>query len=387
MGSEEERLSLLHFHLMQGESQTVEFKEMIPETARKLAENIASFATSNDGTIYLGIDDSGKIVGLKDLEVPEARDILQRRIAGIVRMVEPEIRVSIEFIQRDSKNIVRIGVPKGSEPIYSVKNIPYLRDLSTSRAATPNEVREIHEKFFKRAVLYPENQQQQFLHDLLVLLADVNLSLSDIEIHFSDPNCSQLQNDLGVNGQMLLRLSFQQYAKNLGLDESLKEVAMRLTDMRAYQFYMGKYYFDRFVEMGKDVLRLIQPILEQIKYKINITYSKTELSKILRSVVDDLRVTWDLGKRNRVAISDLERLKDSFRTLAYRFNRMAVLPESEKYQIQASLFDLSRRLRATSTPTVFGSYELGFDNIRHITPAVESYVKTGEALVNHLNKQ
>ena len=186
---------------------------------------------------------------------------------------------------------------------------------------------------------------------------------------------------------MLLQLSFQQCAKNLGLDESLKEVAMRLTDMRAYQFYMGKYHFDRFVEMGKDVLRLIQPIFEQIKNKINIAYSKTELGKILRSVVDDLRVTWDLGKRNRVAISDLERLKDSFRTLAYRFNRMAVLPESEKYQILASLFDLSRRLRATSTPTVFGSYELGFDNIRHITPAVESYVKTGEALVNHLNKQ
>ena len=70
--------------------------------------------------------------------------------------------------------------------------MPYLRDLSTSRAATPNEVREIHEKFFKQDVLSPENQQQQFLHDLLVLLADVNLSLSDIEIHFSDPNRSQL---------------------------------------------------------------------------------------------------------------------------------------------------------------------------------------------------
>jgi predicted HTH transcriptional regulator len=40
------------------ESQTIEFKERISYKARELAENIASFATSKQGTIYVGINNS-----------------------------------------------------------------------------------------------------------------------------------------------------------------------------------------------------------------------------------------------------------------------------------------------------------------------------------------
>jgi hypothetical protein len=43
-------------------------------------------------------------------------------------------------------------------------------------------------------------------------------------------------------------------------------------------------------------------------------------------------------------------------------------------------------LHLSSTPTVFGTYAVGFDNIRHVTPAVEACIRTGEALINHLTK-
>lgn len=85
---------------------------------RKLAENSASFATSNQETIYLGIKKSGDIVGLEDLETPQARDHLQMRILGIIATIEPQIRVDIDFIKKDLKDIVRITVPKGSEPVF-----------------------------------------------------------------------------------------------------------------------------------------------------------------------------------------------------------------------------------------------------------------------------
>ena len=80
MQTEDEQLKLLELHVKQGESQTVEFKETLPNTVRKLAENIASFATSNQGTVYVGVKKSGDIVGLKDMEAPQERDELQRRI-------------------------------------------------------------------------------------------------------------------------------------------------------------------------------------------------------------------------------------------------------------------------------------------------------------------
>ena len=388
MESEEERLKLLELHIKQGESQTVEFKEGVPDSVRKLAENIASFATSNQGTVYLGIRNSGGIVGLNEAKAPQSRDELQRRIIGIIAMIEPQIRVDIEFIKKDLKNIVRITVPKGSEPLYYVGSIPYLRDLSTSRPARPNEVTELHQKYFSnRIVSLSENQQERFLQDLLVPLADVKLALSDIENHFSNPNLSQLQNDLGSSGQTLLRLSVKPPAKSLNFDEKLKHAALKLSDMRAYQFYIGRSYYDTFIEMGKDVLQLIQPIIQQLKKEINIVHSKIEFSEMLRSAIEELRVNWDLGKRRRDDVSELEKLKDSFRTLAYRFNRLAILPESEKYQIQADLFEIAKRLRAVSTPLVFGPYTLGFDNIIHITPAVETCIKIGESLIDHINKQ
>jgi len=141
MAEEQSSERLFDMHLAEGESQRVEFKEKIPDTARDLAAVIASFATSNTGTIYIGVDDSGGIVGLDGLDNTKGRDEFQQRILGISRTIEPAVRVSIDFFKKNSKNVVRIIVPKGSEPIYYVGSIPYLRDLSASRKATKNCIR------------------------------------------------------------------------------------------------------------------------------------------------------------------------------------------------------------------------------------------------------
>ena len=49
-----------------GEQQDVEFKERFPDNVRDLAKEIAAFATSNDGTIILGVSDGGDIQGYVD---------------------------------------------------------------------------------------------------------------------------------------------------------------------------------------------------------------------------------------------------------------------------------------------------------------------------------
>jgi hypothetical protein len=52
---------------------------------------------------------------LKDIDDPTTKDDLQKRIIGIVSKIEPQIRVSIDFLEKDSKSIARITVPKGLE--------------------------------------------------------------------------------------------------------------------------------------------------------------------------------------------------------------------------------------------------------------------------------
>jgi len=50
--------------LRAGENQSVEFKQSIPKQSSDLANEIAAFASSNDGLILLGVSDDGKVVGV-----------------------------------------------------------------------------------------------------------------------------------------------------------------------------------------------------------------------------------------------------------------------------------------------------------------------------------
>lgn len=57
-------LNSLRAHLENGESQYIEFKREFPAKVYALAKEIAAFATSNQGIIYLGITNNGEIIGL-----------------------------------------------------------------------------------------------------------------------------------------------------------------------------------------------------------------------------------------------------------------------------------------------------------------------------------
>ena len=50
---------------MYKEDQEIELKV---ELTKDIKKEIVAFANTNDGTIYIGIDDNGKIIGLKQAE-------------------------------------------------------------------------------------------------------------------------------------------------------------------------------------------------------------------------------------------------------------------------------------------------------------------------------
>jgi predicted HTH transcriptional regulator len=68
----------------------VEFKASVPSNADDLVKEIAAFATSNDGTILLGVTDAGAIVGTAD-----ARE----RYEGIARNVSPHPTVLVDLVE------------------------------------------------------------------------------------------------------------------------------------------------------------------------------------------------------------------------------------------------------------------------------------------------
>lgn len=125
----------------QGEGQSLEYKQFFPKQGWGLAQEIAAFATSNDGLILIGVADDGELIGLPDADTPNKRDALCRRVEGIcTEVVAPSLTPSISFLQEAGQTVMAISVAKGPEPVYYCDGRPYLRHLSESRRARPHEV-------------------------------------------------------------------------------------------------------------------------------------------------------------------------------------------------------------------------------------------------------
>lgn len=139
--ADEELSRLLPEIAAAGEQQDVEFKERFPDNVRDLAKEIAAFATSNDGTIILGVSDGGDIQGLPDCDTQEGRAALVQRIEGLcANVVEPTVTPELRFAVEGDQTVLAIDVKEGDAPLYYVGDIPYLRQLTAARPANPQEV-------------------------------------------------------------------------------------------------------------------------------------------------------------------------------------------------------------------------------------------------------
>ena len=60
-------------HLLRdwGEGQHLEFMERYPENGHELSREIAAFASSNAGTVLIGVADDGSLAGLDNVDISE----------------------------------------------------------------------------------------------------------------------------------------------------------------------------------------------------------------------------------------------------------------------------------------------------------------------------
>src|SRR4051794_21584287 len=100
--------------LAAGEGQTVEFKLAFPAQARDLAHEIAAFARAGaGGTVYLGISDSGDVVGLQGEAGDLTQASLRDRVEGIVRGVAPAVAPDVDLIDYGGRLVCRVVVRPG----------------------------------------------------------------------------------------------------------------------------------------------------------------------------------------------------------------------------------------------------------------------------------
>lgn len=110
-----------------GESETVEFKESLPDYAKKIAFEIVALGNHKGGVIIIGVSDNGTVEGVSDISKVE------ERVTGVVQdSVEgpfPEIRKATY----SDEVLLVIRIPERDGEFYTVDGTECYRRVGTSK--------------------------------------------------------------------------------------------------------------------------------------------------------------------------------------------------------------------------------------------------------------
>jgi len=108
----------------------------------ELLKSIAAFANTNDGVIFVGVDDSGKIRGL-GLNFTQ-RDRFERKIRQLSRnRIKPSPPIEVAFEEVRGLVVAKIAVVCGEAPAYLLSGVIYVRSGSSDVQAQPEDLRRL----------------------------------------------------------------------------------------------------------------------------------------------------------------------------------------------------------------------------------------------------
>jgi len=207
--------------IQKGESSKVEFK-LDAVSAVNLAGEIVAFSNLDGGIIVLGVDDSGKICGIK-------RDNVEEWVVNVCRNnCDPSIIPIIERDNIDGKSILIVKIPRSYTVVSTIRGEYYIRVGSTKQRPTKSELA----RLFQRAQLVQFDETPVItatVHDLdlekmddyLEKLARKKLRESELTIAQQLKNFKVLTNYDGsdcatVGGLLIFAKSVQYYIPGSG---------------------------------------------------------------------------------------------------------------------------------------------------------------------------
>lgn len=314
------------------EGQDIEFMEDLPEQTHDIAKEIAAFATSNPATIYLGVGEDRTICGVSAIKLDgkiKGKDSILNRLAGICqKSVKPAIVTPIEFIDIDNDLVVvKITIPKGSEPVDDSNNIPYIRNATSAEPATPDQVRQLIGIYYDNQIPVSNNADMNILRDVLYQLSDFQIIWFHPEKRKVNPDLEQMIYDIVATGKNLSNLSDYSDIRRLGLSDDLLKLGQVLANVGLYQFYYRDIgiSWGSFMNKGDKAILLNNRLIERVLKNYELPAEQIpEIKYSIITNIRELKTNWD-GRKRIIERNLIAALKEIFRRLAFSFNRHANL--------------------------------------------------------------
>ncbi|MDD4630884.1 MAG: putative DNA binding domain-containing protein [Proteiniphilum sp.] len=151
-------LNHLQYLINQGEGLRIEFKEAEDSVPSSFYETVVSFSNSDGGTIFLGVDDDGKVKGIdRNAEVSLMKNIITALNSR--DCMDPPVYVQPFCINHPDGKVMVIQIPASSQ-IHSHAGTIYSRDFESDLDITKNQQRlsDLYlrkRNFFTESTIYP----------------------------------------------------------------------------------------------------------------------------------------------------------------------------------------------------------------------------------------
>lgn len=225
------------------ENEQIEFKEIYTENIYK---EIISFLNTNSGTIYIGYDDNGNLVGLNN-----SKEIEEKISNGIKTKIYPDARVFISVNNEtfEEKNYISIKVSKGVD-IYYLKEKGIVKGtyLRTGSCSIPASEETVKQMIIRNSSLSFETS----------ISSNQNLTFNYISKTFSENNINLNEINIKEN----LHITTNKKYTNLGL---------LFSDQNPFSFKLAVYqskekenFLDR-KEFNGSILEIYDNLIEFLK--------------------------------------------------------------------------------------------------------------------------
>jgi ATP-dependent DNA helicase RecG len=119
--------------IQQGEGYNLEFKQSIPSKASDLAKELCAFANANGGTILVGVDDKGSLVGIN------ISNSIRSEVQQVIGLLDPRLDVHVSEFHLNNKTILCLECNDCPQKPYVVSGTMYVRNGPNSEKITSRE--------------------------------------------------------------------------------------------------------------------------------------------------------------------------------------------------------------------------------------------------------